>query len=254
MFDRRLIGIGVSFVVLSVILLAILILKPYDNETMATISLIATTIAFIVSFIYSMLALKLYGRKSSEGKFWFFVVIMLLILFTGSIVDVLHESLKFSYFAAVAFFIITYAILEKINNAGVKAKKLDYAIAIVILLGIIIFISLVMILSDGQAPVHFEAKNYLVEFTVVILSLISTFFTVILGRTMGGHISKGWYFLAMGAGLFAISFTFISIAEVFGLYYDGHFLDAFNIIALNAVTFSAYYQRKKHLELIADMM
>ena len=90
-------------------------------------------------------------------------------------------------------------------------------------------------------------------FFVVILAFIVTFLTVVMGRLMGDHISHGWYFLAVGAAIFCLSYTFTAILYSMGWYHEGHFIDAFNVMALNGVAFSAWYQRRKHLDLIKSI-
>lgn len=253
MFDRKTTGVGIIFFTGPTILLLILYLQPFDIDTMGMISLFVSIVAFIVSFSFTILLLKLYGTKSSEGRFWVYILIMLALTLVGSIVPLIYEPLKFSYFAAAAFLVVAYGIIEKLKLAGMKPKIADLAIATTIIMGIMAFISVVMIQRSGTAPIEFNAADYAIEFTVVICALVATFASVLLARLMGGHISKGWYFIAFAGGLFAMSFTFISIYKVLGLYHDGHFLDAFNIMALNAVTFSAYFQRKMHLELISGL-
>ena len=127
--------------------------------------------------------------------------------------------------------------------------------AVVALVTALAFVSVVMRFAKDYAVVtDVEFGDYRLQFATIIFAFITTFLAVILAQLMGGHISKGWYFFSAGAVVFAINYTIIVALRSMGLGNEILFMEAFSILSLNLVAFSAYYQRKRHLALIADMM
>ncbi len=253
MFDRKTTMVAIVLFTYAIALLLVLYYKPFEDNLLVIISSIFTLMAFVITFVLSFLAQQLYGRKSAEGKFWFSVNIMLVILLFGFFASQFYSFKVFSVFVAVAFILIAYAILDKMKSSGVKPQMSDLLVAGSAILLILIFISLVMTILSGEGPEDFRMMDYALEFFVVILAFSVTFLTVVMGRLMGEHISLGWYFLAVGAAIFCLSYSFTAILYSFGWYHDGHFIDALNVMALNGVAFSAWYQRRKHLALIGRL-
>lgn len=253
MFDRKTAIMATGLLSYAIALLIILYYRPFEDDILVIISSVITLMAFVITFFLSYLTQELYGRKSAEGKFWFFVNVMLVILFFGFITSQFLSFKVFSVFVAVAFILIAYAILDKMKSSGVKPQMSDLLVAGSAILLILIFISLVMTVYSGEGPGDFRMMDYVLEFFVVILAFSVTFLTVVMGRLMGEHISLGWYFLAVGAAIFCLSYCFTAILTSMGWYHDGHFIDALNVMALNGVAFSAWYQRRKHLALIGRL-
>ncbi|MCK4756955.1 MAG: hypothetical protein KAS67_00725, partial [Thermoplasmata archaeon] len=183
--------------------------------------------------------------------------IMLTTLLAGVIVSSLVPidiSFKmFSLFTAIAFVIIIFGILEKMKSAGVKPGKSDLAVAGIVTIFILTLISIIMRSFRGQTPEDFNMMDYALEWFVIILAFLLTFLTVVMGCIMGAHISEGWYLLAAGAGIFAVSYILQTVLIAFGNYHGGHFIGVLDVAALFSVAFSAWYQRKKHLELISGI-
>lgn len=254
MFDKKEITTAFSFIAFALVVLAVLLIRPLKGPDLETFSTVTMLIAFVLALIMSWQALKLYGRKSSEGKIWLSITFMLMIMLVGFFIAIAIESLTiFSFFVAVAFISLIIGIVDKVKTSGMKPHKSDIIFAGAIVLVLILFIGLVIISMDINADETYTPANSLMEFIAVGIAFFQVFSAVIMARLLGGHISKGWYFLAAGAGLFAIYYTFLSIMMILGDTTPGHPLGAVSILSLNAVTYSAWYQRKKHLELI-DML
>ncbi len=242
---------GFVLLIFTAELAVFLLLKPFTPETRDAILSALTVAALALCLVLSYRTYRLYG-SSEEASFWQKIILMLVILTLGAFSAFFVSFRLYTIFVALAFFVVAWAVWGKLKAAGVKPRASDHAIAGGTVLLIILIIGLNMRYFRGQAPEDFDMGKYAIEWIVIIMSLALTYLMVIMGRFMGGYISKGWYFMAVGAAIFCLSYTFQTVLVSLGYSLIAHPIEFLDVAALNAVSFSAYYQRKNHLALISD--
>ena len=252
MFDEKDLLVGWGFMSFSIMMLiGLAFLRPFDDEVIGLFSGLINLIGLILAFIFVGLSIKLYGRGSSEGKIWFRIFIALIFILIGAVAGIFGNSFPMlAVFIGIGFVIFILSNIDKMRSAGVKPNTVDIVYASFVVVLIMIIISAFMMMWDGAPEGYEPGKNFYLYITVICLSFALAFTCTLMARLMGGHISEGWYFLAMGAVIFSVSFNFQAVLQEYDAYTPGHFLEAFNLMAINAITFSAYYQRRKHLALI----
>ncbi len=259
-FDRDIVTVGVVFLTLSLLHLAILLLKPYDENTLENINWLATIIAFIVAYVLCFNLVKLYGHKSTEGRFWVVVLIMLSVIFVGFFVsellvrsDISHDV--YSIFVAAAYLIFIFGILDKFKSAGVKPKLSDIGLGVLVVFVVAIIISLfINNVISGTSQVETHRSEHLLTHSVAIIAFILIFLSVLMARVMGGYVSYGWYFMALATSLNSFGYTITSVLHAIGRYSPGHYIWSISLMALTALAFSAYYQYKKHMAIICKYL
>ncbi len=254
-FDTTELITGYCLLAYAVMVLTIFLLEPFDFESMTVFAAVTTLIALAFTLYFCFKALALYGRNSNEGKVWFKIILTMLLLAIGLALSeiISYEYRPFAICAIFAFILVAWAILERLRNAGLKPRLKDVAIASTLVILISIFISLVMSHLSERGLRDVDINRFWLELTVVFIAFVVTFLSSIMGSLMGGHLSKGWYFFALGSAIFSITYTFIVVLRALDLYADFLFIETFQVMALNSVTFSAYLQRKRHLEMIENI-
>jgi hypothetical protein len=255
-FDGKELITGYLLMSYAIVVFTIFILEPFSMEGMENFAIIALLIALIFTLYFTIKALQLYGRKSNEGKFWYKIIWMMIFFAVGISLEgtAASEYHVFSIFAFLAFATVSWGMVERLRNAGLKVRGKDVGLAIFVILIISMIISLIMRRLSDLGLDNLSYSQFWLEMIVVFIAFIVTFLSVIMGSLMGGHLSKGWYLLAFGSIMFSITFTLTTVFSAMGLYGEYIFIETFDVMALNSVTFSAYIQRKRHLELINAIM
>ena len=255
-FDTKEFVVGYILISYAVLVFTIFILKPLSAEGMRQFTISMMLIPLIVCLFTCYRTLQLYGPRSNEGKFWLKIIIMMVLFTFGLVFDGVFGGKyhSFAIFALMAFLIVCWGMLERVRNAGLKIRAKNIGFSLFVIAIICVFIALFMRHLSDLGLSNLEFKQYWLEIIVVLVAFACTFLSIIMGSLMGGHLSKGWYFLALGAIIFSITFTLTTVLSGMGIYEDFIFLETFEAVALNSVTFSAYYQRKRHLEMIESVI
>ena len=255
-FDKKEKTFGGALAGFNLLILLVLLLKPLPHNTLTIATNVVTLVILLIALRLCIKALQLYGTRSAEGKIWLKVILMLCFIAAGLFISNITGNKEwFAGLALIGFAIISWGIVEKMHHAGMHPGKKDLGTAAVALITALAFISVVMRFAKDYAVVtDIDLGDYKLQFATIVLAFITTFLAVILAELMGGHISKGWYFFSAGAVVFAINYSIIVALRSMGLGDEALFMEAFSILSLNLVAFSAYYQRKRHLQLIEDMM
>ncbi len=255
-FDKEEKTFGGILMVFNLLLLAFLLLKPVSFNIMVIVAGISTLGILLLALYLCYKALQLYGNKSAEGKIWMKLVIMLSMIGLGfAISESRAEPAWFAGFTLVGFLVISWGIIEKIRHTGMHPGIKELGTSAVAIFAILTFISVIMRFTKDYTVVdNVDLGDYTLQFITIAVAFITTFLAILLAQLMGGHISKGWYFFSAGATVFSINYSLLTALRAMGHDEKVYFLESFSILALNLVAFSAYYQRKRHLALIADMM
>ncbi|MCK4718280.1 MAG: hypothetical protein KAT70_06385 [Thermoplasmata archaeon] len=259
--DKKTKQIGLLFIIYSLTSLIVLATAPLEKRILSIMALVLVIIALLMALIFPYKALKLYGRKSAEGKIWHKITIMFIIMTIGITVsramglrsDHMDQHV-YAGFVIVSFLLVTWAIFQKTHNAGLYPSIKDIVISILVVFIVFTFIAIQMMRLSDMGLSNFSMSDMIPELMAVAISFLLLFQSVIMSRLAGGHISRGWSFLALGCALFSIYYSLSQTVQIMGLRDEYIFLDALGIMSLNAVAFSAYYQRHMHLKLIEDMM
>jgi hypothetical protein len=239
-----------------------MLMKPLidEPEFWAGISWLGTIIAFVLALYLSATAVVFYGTGSSEGRFWLAVTFMMLVILAGILVSSFIGDATLSFqvytaFNAVAFLVFMMATILKLKAAGVRpdAKSAIFS-AFVVGMGLVLTVLFMTTLKDYESAAYtygeFDYMQYPLNVFVSIVSFALIFLSAMMAYLMGGHISKGWYIISLAAILNALAYSFSSALSAIGAYEAGHYVDGISIMALNAVAYSAYYQYRKHKELM----
>ncbi len=241
-----------SMTLFSLLVLAFYLLKPFDKNIMLISSSIIIVAVLIVTLYYCIKATRLYGIKSHEGKFWNKIVWMMLVMALGIAASELldYGTDFFALSALVGFAIAFWAGIERLIRGGLKPSIRDLLNVAVIELLAISLITILTVYVFNLPEISFDYGDYVLESLVILIGLAATYMMLLLGQLMGGHLSRAWYLLGAGATIFTVKYNLMLILTATDMNYQFMFLDAFDAIALLLVAFTAYYQRKKHLEMI----
>jgi len=211
-----------------------------------------TLVAAVATIWFCVRTIKLYGVNTTEGRLWFKLIAMIITITIGlGLSAILPQKFNpFAIGATAGFVLIIWGILERIQSAGIKPTKRDYLFGIIVLGAMDVLIALILFKFKDEGLESLRASDHFLEIIVILLAYIATFLCILMARQMGGHISQGWFYLAFGAAMFSITYTMVTVLRAMGFYETHLWIEAFQILALNAVTFSAFYQRRRHLAMI----
>ncbi len=254
-FDKKTKQVAAIMLVTNIGLLLFLMVQPLETKALLRIIIISEIISLLIALIFTCQAVKLYGLKSSEGKLWTKMLAMLIVLAIGvAVSDGQETTHRFAIFVIIGFLLMAWGIIEKIQDSGLKPAAKDVVYAGSICTSIFIFIGIIMSLLGDHGLSTIPMNEYMLEVMAVMIAFMLTFMAIMMSRLMGGHISKGWHFISMGAILFAIFYSILVPLRALGLYEDHIFIEGIAVMSINTLAFSAYYQRRMHLKLIEDMM
>lgn len=251
-FDGREIAFGALLTLYTLVVLVLLLWSPFGFQAMVDLAGVVTLGALVVTLYLCNQALRLYGRRSAEGRLWFKIIALMVITAIGLVINefITDEVHAFSISAIIGFAIVAWGIIERLASAGLRPTVSDIIIAGVIV-GFVLLLLFVVMFQLAESGLRGVGMGGMwVEMVVVVLALGTTFLAVLISRLMGGYLSKGWHFVALGAATFSVTYTLVVVFKAMGLYDEFLFIEAFQVMALSSVSFSAYYQRKRHLEMI----
>jgi hypothetical protein len=264
--DDEIAVVGGAYLVFGVGIFLALLLRPFndtlsdDQMVWANLSWFGTIAAFVIAFVLCLRIVRLYGHKSSEGYFWISVMVMLLIILSGIVVSGFVGDPRLSFevytaFNAAAFLLFMAATAMKLRSSGARPNARALVVSLAVLgIGLLVTGAFMMTLESYESAEFtygdFNYADFPLHMAVTAISFALIFLSAMMAALMGGHISRGWYFMSLAAILNALAYSFSAALSAIGAYEGGHFVDGISIMALNAVAFSAYYQHRKHLELM----
>ena len=244
-------AVGCGMIIFGVVLFLLLLGSPYSYNGMALLVLLAALASFIISIGSAYHTMRLYGRRSAEGRIWFYVIIMLILILLGVMLSADSDTI-YSFFVGLGLFTLLWAMVSKIRSSGMAPRASDHAIAVIGVVLVLVFLSLVMMFFTDSSESQYDIwEDFKLQWAVIFLSLVVTHVSILLARLMGGYISKGWYFMAGSGAVFSVSFTYHVYLLYVGEYSNAHPSMVLNLMALMGIAYSAWFQRRKHLELIS---
>ena len=249
--EKKEIIFGLSMFMYFLISLTILVLKPFSADSMKTLATLLTLPAGVTAALFCVRAIRLYGPGTNEGKLWFKLVTMMVVITIGlALSEIMSKKYDpFAFGAIAGFSLICWGIIERIYTAGIKPSKRDYFFGILVL-ALLDAVIILLSFKFRDDVANIVLAEHFLEILLISIAFFATFLCVLMARQMGGHISQGWYYLTFGACVFAITYTMVVMLRALGHYDNYIWIEAFQIMALSSVTFSAFYQRRRHLKII----
>ena len=200
-----------------------------------------------IAIIFFGLNSKFYGFKSDEGRVWTILSLGLIIVLAANI----FATLKFPSIYFVLRFssipIIVFGIIMKLRFAGLNMDMSEKTVAAIAISGYILLVLVSSVIPAIEAGFNLEDNASVVFSVTEILFLLMG---ILIIQTIE---SKGWYIISLGLVLISMGDIFNPLGRQYGLVYDGTPLRLFWYIGLIAIAYGAYYQKKKHQELLSNI-
>ncbi len=238
--------VGFLFPISAVLIILLFSLVPFVGYG-GLIDSVSGALSISIAIIFFVINARFYGVHSDEGRVWTIISIGLITVLAANILASLHYTAIYFILRFASIPIIIYGLWIKLSFAGID---LDTAEKTVTSICILSFILLVLVSAVKPAV---ESGFTLDDNASVVFSVTEILFLLMGLLIIQTVQSKGWYIISVGLVLISMGDIFNPLARQYGMTYDGTPLRLFWYMGLIAIAYGAYYQRRKHQELMLSI-
>lgn len=212
-----------------------------------TIDSVSGALSIGIAIFFFLSNSKFYGFNSNEGRVWTILSSGLIIILIANIFATLQFPSIYFILRFSSIPIIVYGIIVKLRFAGLDIDISEKTVSAIAITGYILLVLVSSVIPAIESGFSLENNASVVFSVTEILFLLMG---ILIIQTVE---SKGWYIISIGLVLISMGDIFNPLARQYGMIYDGTPLRLFWYIGLIAIAYGAYYQKKKHLELLSNI-